>query len=582
MGFWPLPWEVTSGGTTLWLSPGVNLCIQKTEVRDASSTWYEGLGNGQGYNFVFPTFFYKIADNSPQSLRLKTASTVKPPDLPDDLVRYCFDRMKSTVFQENIVPDKFHPHRAQFEPPLTERRNLIETLTVREASDLPAAISREAYAININRDGTVIIDIASQKATVPAFETFCQAFYAHSGSQTAVYTPHAPLSIRDAPFYEHRGLHLDISRNWIPPEDVMRTIVGLGMNKINRLHIHASDSQSWPLEIPSIPDLAKAGAYREDQIWSAADLARVQRHGSYHGVEVYIEIDMPGHTGSIYYSHPHLVTGFNQRPWDKYAQEPPSGQLRLNSPHVYQFLDTLFDDLVPRISSYSSRFHVGGDELNTEVYAIDPTVNSSSKEVIRPLLQKFFDHVTNQLLARGMTPFIWQDMLLNWDLKLPPETVVQAWRPGGLQAIVAKGHRALFGACEDWYLDCGFGTFIDPATSEESPIKRPFADWCAPYKNWRRILSYDPLAEVSPDQQHLVIGGEVHLWTELVDSTSLDFMLWPRVAAAAEMLWKGKGEVCEGTTRRLAEMRERLLKHGIRAQVVQMEWGLRYQGECVL
>ena len=89
-------------------------------------------------------------------------------------------------------------------------------------------------------------------------------------------------------------------------------------------------------------------------------------------------------------------------------------------------------------------------------------------------------------------------------------------------------------------------------------------------------------ANIPDDQKHLVLGGEVHLWAELTDSVNLDFMLWPRTAAAAEMLWRGKGEVCEGTTRRLAEMRERLVKMGVRAGVVQMEWGLRNPGECIL
>lgn len=74
----------------------------------------------------------------------------------------------------------------------------------------------------------------------------------------------------------------------------------------------------------------------------------------------------------------------------------------------------------------------------------------------------------------------------------------------------------------------------------------------------------------------------MHLWGELTDSVCLDFMLWPRVAAAAEMLWRGKGEAGEATTKRLAEMRERLVRLGIRSEMVQMEWGLRNKGGCVL
>lgn len=112
-------------------------------------------------------------------------------------------------------------------------------------------------------------------------------------------------------------------------------------------------------------------------------------------------------------------------------------------------------------------------------------------------------------------------------------------------------------------------------------MKPPYPDWCPPYKNWRRILNYDPVKNIPEDKRNLVLGGEVRLWSELTDEVTLDFMLWPRAAAAAEMMWRGKGEVGEDSTRRLAMMRERLLKMGVSAGVVQMEWALRNPGECV-
>ena len=293
---------------------------------------------------------------------------------------------------------------------------------------LPPRVSTEAYHIDMDVDGLVRINAFSHNGAIHALDTFAQAFYVHSRSKQP-YTPLAPLMIKDAPFFEHRGLNLDISRNWIPPEDVLRTIEAMGFNKLNRLHLHASDSQSWPLEIPSLPTLAKEGAYREDQVWTAKDLKKVQLHGIYHGVEVYLEIDMPSHTGAIVHAFPDLITAYDQRPWDRWAAEPPSGQLRLNSPDVKSFLETLLGDLLPRIHGFSERFHLGGDELNTNAYALDPTVRSSDKEVIKPLLQKFFDHVVGLVEAEGMTPHVWQDMLLDWDLKFPKSTVFQVSMP---------------------------------------------------------------------------------------------------------------------------------------------------------
>lgn len=322
---------------------------------------------------------------------------------------------------------------------------------------------------------------------------------------------------------------------------------------------------------PALPSLAKEGAYREDQIWTVKDLEQKQKHGLYHGIEVYLEIDLPGHTASIYHSYPQLITAYN-KPWAAYAMEPPAGQLKLNSPDVTPFLSTFLNDLLPRSAPFSSHFHVGGDELNLEAYGLDPTVQPCSKEVI------------SLVHSHRLTPSIWEDMLLEWELELPANTIIQTWRSSAsLAQVVTKGHRALFGPCEEWYLDCGYGTFIDPDPANvDSPIKRPFHDWCGPYKNWRQIYSFDPLEEIPEEHRHLVVGGEFHLWGELTDSVNLDNMLWPRAAATAEVLWRDKVDVGEAATRRLAEMRERLVARGFRAGMVQMEWGLMNKGSCTL
>ncbi len=358
----------------------------------------------------------------------------------------------------------------------------------------------------------------------------------------------------------------------------------MSYNKMNRLHLHASDCQSWPLEIPALPDLAIKGAYHPSQIWKLQDLEDVQEYGRFRGVEVYVEIDFPGHTASIFHAYPDLITAYDQQPWSPYALEPPSGQLKLNHPPVSEFITTLLNDVLPRIAPYSHHFHVGGDELNTKAYELDPTVTSSSHAVVKPFLQSFVSHVISLTAAHNLGPVAWEELVLEWGLDLSRSTSIQTWRSrSSLASVVAKGYRALFGTCTLWYLDCGHGTFLDPDPSKPStPVKPPYLDWCSPYKNWRHVYNYDPLADIPEEHTYLVLGGEVHLWGELVDSVTLDGMLWPRVAAAAEALWKSKGEVSEDATRRLAEMRERLVCRGVHAGMVQMEWCLKNKGRALL
>ncbi|KAL8866686.1 MAG: hypothetical protein Q9174_006149, partial [Haloplaca sp. 1 TL-2023] len=211
---------------------------------------------------------------------------------------------------------------------------------------------------------------------------------------------------------------MDVARNYYAPSDIMHTIDALAWNKMNRLHLHATDAQSWPLDIPALPNLSRKGAYRRGLSYSPEDLAQIQEHGMYRGVEVVVEIDMPGHTSSIAFSQPELITGFNERNWSDYAAEPPSGSLKLNSSAVYTFLSTLWQDLLPQVLPYSAYFHTGGDEVNANVYTLDDTVRSNDSEVLQPLLQRFVDFNHDYIRAAGMTPVVWQEMLLEWDLTL--------------------------------------------------------------------------------------------------------------------------------------------------------------------
>ena len=291
---------------------------------------------------------------------------------------------------------------------------------------------------------------------------------------------------------------------------------------------------------------------------------------------------MPGHTSSIFHSYPDLVVAFD-RPLALYsASEPPLGQLSLNDSRVHDFVEKLLVDVLQRSSPYSSLFHLGGDELNTRVYELDTRINSSSMHIIRPLLQHFYSRALLHFHSLSMDPNFLEEIVLEWDIKLPSNAIIQVWRSSdALKAVVAKGHKVLFGAASHWYLDCGFGTFLDPNPSNPRTItKSPYLDWCSPFKNWRQVYSYNPLEGLSDDEVPLVIGGEIHLWTELTDSVSLDDKLWPRAAAAAEIFWKGPGTVNESVTFRLAEVRERLMRKGIRASVVQMEWCLMNPGQC--
>lgn len=80
------------------------------------------------------------------------------------------------------------------------------------------------------------------------------------------------------------------------------------------------------------------------------------------------------------------------------------------------------------------------------------------------------------------------------------------------------------------YLDCGKGQWLNIDNGDSFKQNYPFNDYCSPVKNWRLAYSLDPLAGIPPERQHLVLGGEAHMWSEQTDPINLDDMLWPRAS----------------------------------------------------
>jgi len=203
-------------------------------------------------------------------------------------------------------------------------------------------------------------------------------------------------------------------------------------------------------------------------------------------------------------------------------------------------------------------------------------------------------HVHKAIRDAGLIPIVWEELATEWNLDLSApghlaseqnNVLVQAWSSAfAVKQVLEKGYRTLFGSGDAWYLDCGYGTFLVPR-ADSTAVQEPFLDWCAPLKNWRHMYVYDPLKGIPQELQPLVEGGEAHMWSENVDPTNLDTVVWPRAAAAAEVLWTGPRAAKQilDASYRLGEWRERVVTDlGIRAGLAQMTYCLMQEGSCKL
>ncbi|SPO03573.1 related to beta-hexosaminidase precursor [Cephalotrichum gorgonifer] len=546
---WPAPREISSGNTTLFIDKSIKITY-----------------GGKPLHYV-PGY--------------TPAAGPKCDDT--EVIKGGVSRALGAIFDNNFVPWMLRPKGSTFEPDASEEKHLVKTLKISHSDKSNSGCYKpvadevdESYAFKLGEDGHASIDAKTAIGVLRGLETFLQLFYEHTDGHHW-YTTIAPVEIKDAPLFPYRGVLLDTARIFFSVKDIERTIDAISWNKMNRFHWHITDSQSWPLDIPALPELSAKGAYHPALTYSPEDVAHIHEFAAHRGVEVIMEVDMPGHIGSVQFAFPELIVAYNEIPFHWWCSEPPCGAFKLNEPAVDEFLETMFDDLLPRLSPYTSYFHTGGDELNRNDSMLDDGVGSNDTEVLRPLLQKFIDVNHDRVRKAGLVPVVWEELALEWDLDLGSDVIVQSWLGGkAIKTLTGKGHKVIVSDYNYYYLPCGRGQWMDYDNGEAFKKFYPFVDWCSPAKSWKLIYAYDPVAGLTEEEASKVLGGEVAVWTERIDATNLDGLLWPRASAMGEILWSGRyDEVGRNrsqyeVTPRLADLRERMLARGLAAEPVQM------------
>ena len=92
-------------------------------------------------------------------------------------------------------------------------------------------------------------------------ETFMQAIRCPRHQYAPCVLRDLPLVIKDWPAFSYRGLMIDSSRHFLPVRLIYETIDAMMYNKMNVLHWHIVDEDSFPLILDSHPEIAKHASY---------------------------------------------------------------------------------------------------------------------------------------------------------------------------------------------------------------------------------------------------------------------------------------------------------------------------------
>jgi len=292
----------------------------------------------------------------------------------------------------------------------------------------------------------------------------------------------------------------------------------LSYNKLNTLHWHMVDAESFPFQSTSYPFLSQYGAYHPTAaIYTADNITAVVQYAYSRGIRVIPEFDGPGHSYSWGMGYPELVAVC---PY--YAANINNIPLDPTKNFTYEVVKAVFTQISELFAD--NYFHVGGDELVLNCWSQDENITLWMEQNNIPntiaLWQYFETHVVNFLQAQGKTLVVWQEIFDN-GISVPKDTIVEVWQDfDTLQSVVNAGYSALMSS--PYYLD------------KQIPVPNSFQyEWL---NTWIEMYQIDPAANITSNAE-LILGGEACMWGEQVDQLSIDERIWPRAAAVAEKFW---------------------------------------------
>ncbi|KAK2736838.1 hypothetical protein FQN57_000518 [Myotisia sp. PD_48] len=464
----------------------------------------------------------------------------------------------------------------------------------------------ESYTLDV-KAGANTIEIKSQTiyGALHAFTTF-QQIVVHNGNNFEI---EQPVSIKDAPLYPIRGIMIDSARNFISVPKIKEQIDAMALSKLNTIHWHLTDTQSWPIEIKKYPQMT-VDAYSKRQIYTHAHVKDLIAYAAARGIRIIPETDTPSHASSGWQQvDPEAVacenSWWSNDNWPEHtAVQPNPGQLDPAYNRTYDIIEDVYTELTSLFPD--EMYHIGGDELRSNCYNMSTYVQDWMKadrsRGWNDLLQMYVDKLFPRLKkAADRRLIVWEDVYTSEVIRaprVPKDTIMQSWNLGltHLKHLTSNGYDTIVSSADFFYLDCGHGGYVsnDPRYNVmENPDPKvpsfnylgPGGSWCAPYKTWQRIYDYDFTDGLTEQEKKHILGGIAPLWSEQVDDTNVTPKFWPRAAALAELFWSGNNDEngkkrTTKFTARILNFREYLVAQNIGAAPLQPQYCLQHPHAC--
>lgn len=362
------------------------------------------------------------------------------------------------------------------------------------------------------------------------------------------------LNIEDSPRFPYRGLLLDVSRCFIPKENVIKIIDCMAMLKLNKLHLHLVDDNGWRLEIKKYPRLTEVGAWRVERekdfsqrknakageptpvggFYTQEEMKESISYAAARQVEIIPEIEMPAHTNSSLAAFPELACPVVE---DPICVIPGMGGHAAEiiycagNDRVFSFLQNVLDEVMALFPS--QYINLGGDEASKRYWKICPLCQARMKKEgftdIEDLQGYFMNRMADYVKSKGRQVIGWDELT---NSKIPDDAIILGWRGLGTAGYKAgqQGHRFIMAPARVLYL-----------------IRYQGPQWFEPRTYFgnntlENVYKYEPIQpEWDPKIAENLMGIQGCMWTEFCTSADdVEYLLFPRLAAVSEIAWSGK------------------------------------------
>lgn len=276
---------------------------------------------------------------------------------------------------------------------------------------------------------------------------------AFKGKQKTIQVP--AFEVEDAPRFEYRGLHLDVSRNFHPKSSVLKLLDVMALYKLNKFHFHLTDDEGWRIEIDGLPELTTVGANRAHTLdekknlfpaygsgsttdsygsgfYTKADFIEILKYAQQRHIEVIPEIDLPGHARAALkamdaYGKRQKAAGKENTyaigdPDDKSeytsAQNYHDNVICVCQESTYKFLEKVTDEVIAMYEAANiplNALHIGGDEVPHGSWGKSPIceafmAKNKSLKNEDDLTQYFFQRFGDILNKKGLKVAGWEEI----------------------------------------------------------------------------------------------------------------------------------------------------------------------------